>query len=246
MPLSIECENGHKLVCPETLAGSSVICPQCGSRVDVSARNVAKGGRAFSDSAKASISDIQKRTVTGAEPAGAKSAEISFTCPNGHRLSGPRSLQGQSGECPKCGIRFRVPLQDDKPKAALPSDEDDDISLEGIEEIDLSPPPPPPRDVPPSEASSAGVAQMPPRSLIEAFAELWRERDHGGLVELHLADGVAVAPDWWSEGHSTDEFGLFALQTGDGAYEIHAVPWHHVRRITVKGLAELPGGVFDV
>jgi hypothetical protein len=81
--------------------------------------------------------------------------------------------------------------------------------------------------------------------MVELFTSLWREREHGGQVELHLGEGVVVAPDWWSERLSTDEYGLFAIQCDEGTYDIHAIAWSHVRRITVRGLKELPGGVFE-
>lgn len=248
MPLNIECENGHKLVCPDSLAGSSVICPKCGSRVDVSARNVAKGGRAFSESAKSSLSGMHKDAAAamGLAESDAKSDEVTFACPNGHRLTGPRTLQGRAGECPKCGVRFRVSVASERTEPPESSDEDE-ISLEGIEEIDMTPPTTPPS--PAKEHATAAVfaasAQMGGRTIVDLFAELWRERAHGGLIELHLDNGEIISPDWWSERRSTEEVGLFALQIDEKTYEIQAILWSHLRRIGVRRLAELPGGVFE-
>jgi DNA-directed RNA polymerase subunit RPC12/RpoP len=48
-----------------------------------------------------------------------KDEMIVFLCPNGHRLNGPRSLEGKPGKCPHCGVKFLVPTHDD------PSDDDD-------------------------------------------------------------------------------------------------------------------------
>lgn len=284
MPLHIECENGHKLVCPESLAGSSVICPKCGSRVDVSARNVAKGGRTVSEVAVASVSGLFKNVAVVAEPAGpapsgTKLADISFSCPNGHRLHGPRSLQGQVGECPKCKTKFRVPVIDwqvagegqtsgtpasqavgqaaQDTAVGLPpqpttlgredaDDDDDDISLDGIEEIDaasvLSPPQPTSRATTAQARAADDSATHP---LEQLMLRLWRERAHGGVVEVHLDTGAVLVPDWWAAGQSTKSYGLFAVQTAEGTYEMHAVIWSHVRQISVRGLSELPGGVFE-
>jgi hypothetical protein len=273
MSLQIECENGHKLICPDALAGSSVICPKCGSRVDVSARNVAKGGRAVSAAAVASISDLNKNVAVVTAPApsadGSKADIISFSCPVGHKLTGPRTLQGQAGECPKCKVKFRVPIvewqttssgrsqepvsdADDQAAqdtaigiaaplaltACPPPEDDDDISLEGLEEIDV------PTVLAPRRASATGADAFP-HPLEQLFTKLWREREHGGVVELHLDNGGRVAPDWWSAAHSSRSYGLFATQNDSGTYEIHAIAWPHVRRITVTGLTELPGGVFE-
>ena len=35
--------------------------------------------------------------------------------------------------------------------------------------------------------------------LAALFAALWQEREHGGIVELHMGDGVTIVPDWWAE-----------------------------------------------
>jgi len=34
---------------------------------------------------------------------------IEFLCPNGHKLSGPASLQGRPGQCPHCQSKFVIP-----------------------------------------------------------------------------------------------------------------------------------------
>lgn len=275
MSLYVECENGHKLACPESLSGSSVICPKCGIRVDVSARNIVRGGRKVTEAAITSISGISKQVATKGDAvarplAGPKADEIAFRCPNGHRLNGPRSLQGQQGECPKCKIKFRVPVidwhvsgddqaggtasaappmgqatQDTAVGLPTPTEEDDDISLDGIEELEQS------------SALTCGAAEQAagPSSpaggassthpLEQLLIQLWRERAHGGVVELHLDNGAILTPDWWAAGRSTDSYGLFAVQTAEGSYEIHAVVWAHVRQISVRQLGELPGGVFE-
>jgi hypothetical protein len=49
----------------------------------------------------------------GASAIKPKEPQIEFLCPNGHRLSGPASLQGRPGQCPECGSKFRIPTYDD-------------------------------------------------------------------------------------------------------------------------------------
>ena len=48
---------------------------------------------------------------------------IDFLCPNGHRIHCPEERAGQAAKCPKCGVKFRVPMPDgvEVPSAPLPS-----------------------------------------------------------------------------------------------------------------------------
>jgi hypothetical protein len=130
-----------------------------------------------------------------------------------------------------------------RPQAA--TNDDEDISLEEIEEIDL---PMFAASRRPQETSPVAVPLDPtvtPQSIVQLFAWLWREREHQGEVELKLDDGSTFAPDWWSESRSSKTHGLFAAQASDGTYEIQAIAWPHVRAIAVRGLTELPGDAFD-
>lgn len=42
---------------------------------------------------------------------------ITFLCPNGHKLSSPEKLAGKAGQCPNCGVRFRIPGGEAAPEA---------------------------------------------------------------------------------------------------------------------------------
>jgi hypothetical protein len=37
---------------------------------------------------------------------------LQFFCPNGHKIHCPEDRAGQADKCPKCGVKFRVPLPD--------------------------------------------------------------------------------------------------------------------------------------
>jgi hypothetical protein len=85
----------------------------------------------------------------------------------------------------------------------------------------------------------------PDHSLAKLFPMLWNEKHHGAVLEIHLGEGIILIPDWWSERMSLGDHVLFALQTSDGSYVMESVPWDAIKRITVRRISELPGGVFD-
>jgi hypothetical protein len=175
-----------------------------------------------------------------------------FLCPNGHKLNGPPSLKGKAGQCPHCGARFRIPA-DDELEEEVPTgqaDEDEEIASGQLEEegqggfqfpfgqvgeevIDaavedpLAPPPPGP----------AGLGYI--------FARLWEQRDEQTEVEIFLSEGEIMSPDGYSELLSSSDYGVFAIQEGDGNYTVTIIPWSSVRRVGVRKVAELPGEMFS-
>ncbi|MBX9789991.1 MAG: hypothetical protein K2Y37_13820 [Pirellulales bacterium] len=44
---------------------------------------------------------------------------LTFLCPNGHRLSCADEQAGMAGQCPECGVRFRIPLPEQPDDAPL-------------------------------------------------------------------------------------------------------------------------------
>lgn len=169
--------------------------------------------------------------------------QFAFSCPNGHQLNGPANLQGQPGQCPKCGVKFIIPTSDgseawdDGSFATSQAHFDDDemISMSDLDRIS------------PFGSANSGVTDSGSfgvHAMEQLFAILWREREHGGVVEVHL-DNFVIVPDWWAESLSSSTHAVFALQTADGTYVIEAVSWDSIRRITVRRITELPDGVFQ-
>jgi hypothetical protein len=76
-------------------------------------------------------------------------------------------------------------------------------------------------------------------------ARLWAEREHGGVIELHLSGGAMLAPEWFDTRLSTDTRGLFASQAADGTVTMTVVPWDEVTRVVVRGVVGLPDGMFE-
>src|SRR5690606_3789560 len=107
MPTKIQfaCPNGHKLAASEERIGSDVTCPKCKATFPVPAvgagSSIAGGKRSSSEESGATREEPKNEQM------------IVFLCPNNHKLNGPASLQGQPGQCPHCGAKFRIPMLED-------------------------------------------------------------------------------------------------------------------------------------
>lgn len=136
MAITFLCPNGHRLSCPEHHAGRAGQCPDCGSRFRIPEPELIPADTASSPPADSTHVESD-------------ADQIVFLCPNGHRLHGPHSLAGRAGQCPHCGVRFRIPaFGDDEPDAeAAPANpatdehnaaiaETAELPLEEIEEIE--------------------------------------------------------------------------------------------------------------
>ena len=293
MSIEIYCPNGHKLICPEDFTGSNVKCPRCGRLAEVSARNVSRSSIMSNPSPQSVDDPSDSRVPLEHDPDPHEAAtvkqkqspltanQISFLCPNGHKLNAAANLQGRVGQCPHCNEKFRIPV------IAAESAKDSP----GPSTTETYPPPesPPPTREPVegpgsesvfsdesmvTEASTSQISEIAPNeireiapspggtpvggphgetphvsaattaSLLSIFETLWEERAHGAVVELHLAEGVIVTPDWWARGLSDTGFGVFALENRDGSYQMEAIAWDSVQRVVVRNISELPGGLF--
>jgi len=184
-----------------------------------------------------------------APPQPAAEEQIVFLCPNGHKLNAPPSLQGRAGQCPHCGAKFRIPLLDE---SAPETDEATEEAAEGddfgpYEEVNGAA----------AEGFELGPADMsdfteeaPPPAIVEhplaqLVTRLWSEREHGGIVELHLTGGAMLVPEWFEKRLSQQSHGLFATQAADGTVTMMIVPWDSVLRVVVRGVVGLPDGMFE-
>ncbi len=276
MAIEVRCPQGHRLKCPDDRAGMRGKCPKCGTSFEVpktngqaatrpSAEEVAVGAEVTSVTAS---SESGKRRIRDA----ASEEKIQFFCPNGHKLSGPASLQGMPGQCPHCHAKFLIPhLDEDEDEEhadeapagdaggiAIETDEpqpepvdDEFLGLDDLQEVEqgsgrgsdptldsgfLPEGPDLPGAEPPVDAG---------HPLAGLFVTLWQEHEHGGVVEIHLTNGVTIVPDWWAPALSLNSHGVFAIQTADGSYVMESVAWDAVQRITIRRIKELPGGVFE-
>jgi hypothetical protein len=73
-------------------------------------------------------------------------------------------------------------------------------------------------------------------------ARLWQERAHGGIIELHMAGGSVILPEWYEVNWSRGTHGLFASQAADGTVTMTAVAWETLEKIVVRQVRDLPQG----
>ena len=84
-----------------------------------------------------------------------------------------------------------------------------------------------------------------PNPVARLVARLWMERDHGGIIELHLAGGSVILPEWYEVNWSRGSHGLFASQAADGSVTLTAVAWEAIQKIVVRQVQGLPDGMFE-
>lgn len=140
MAIKFLCPNGHPLSCGEDRAGKPGKCPKCGTQFVVpdaeeiaaaASNGATERGEAATVTSGSAVGGAAN--VGGSAGSGKSSAvgpgsgvgqhslppvpadHIVFLCPNGHRLNGPKSLQGRPGQCPHCGEKFRIPVYDEEP-----------------------------------------------------------------------------------------------------------------------------------
>jgi hypothetical protein len=75
-------------------------------------------------------------------------------------------------------------------------------------------------------------------------ARLWAERQHGGVIELHLAGGSVILPSYFDPAWSRGTHGLFGKEELDGSYTLTAVAWGTVEKVIVRQLTAVPPDMF--
>lgn len=205
----------------------------------------------------------------------AVSESITFRCANGHRIDVPATLAGKRGACSKCGIAVVIPALKSAgsvpaggPGAQAPAakpdpfadlfDSSDEPATTGTLAAEQN-------QVFAAQESAAeqsgvgGVLANPDQKTYADLAEvdgaenptaqlvarLWDERDHGGVVELHIAGGSVILPEWYEANWSRWTHGLFASQAADGTVTLTAVAWDSIQKIVVRQVEGLPDGMFE-
>lgn len=211
---------------------------------------------------KSGIGQLATGLVTSAVPNGGKASSeataskeesIVFLCPSGHKLNAPRKMQGHAGKCPHCGAKFRIPYVDESGA----EDEGSRVhDLGNFQDILESPSraaqPAPQQAAAPTPQPQPGGDEFPfwdpqpeQHPLSSLVMRLWSEREHGGVIELHLQGGAILLPDWFDRRLSQGPHGLFAAQAADGTVTMTIVPWETITRIVVRGVVGLPDGMFE-
>ncbi|MDZ7619553.1 MAG: hypothetical protein U1E05_21340 [Patescibacteria group bacterium] len=235
------CPNGHRIRCPDSQAGRAAKCPKCQVRFRVPDPSAAPpspdAGTAAAPASEPLISFPSGDTLPD-DAEGGDSFE--FLCPNGHRLHGPARLQGQPGECPTCGVKFRVPTNenlgaDDVPKQPIAAgrvaaEEEFEIVLpEADEEETMA--------LSETRAKSLGPAKHPTAELL---TRLWQFKLRGATLEIRLVSGETLIPDRFAEKSATSSHALLAALERDGTHTVYLVAWDAVQRVLLRGVKSLP------
>lgn len=77
------------------------------------------------------------------------------------------------------------------------------------------------------------------------MARLWLERAHGGVVEVHLAGGSVIMPDFFDPGWSSGTHALFATPGPGETVTLTAVAWDQIQKVVVRQVQGKPDGMFE-
>lgn len=227
--ITFVCPNGHKISVPAKLAGKRGACSKCGTAVVIPAASVA--------------------------------VSTPVSAPAGRGPAGPDDVLAAGGDT-QPGDEGTITLKAPPAWPAAPSPP-----------VAVAPPlsPSTQAQTPPQIAGpagpAAGNAAAGDRSPLEGsggaagleigkgtvvanpmallVARLWAERDHGGIVELHLVGGSVILPEWYEPTWSQGSHGLFASQAADGSVTLTAVAWDSIQKVVVRQVEGLPDGMFE-
>jgi len=246
------CPNGHSLTAPENLSGKTGKCPKCNASFVVPQPDEVGQSVNFVAASGSTVTPAMgsgKNLLAGGEV-------FVFLCPNGHKLNGPPSLKGKPGQCPHCGARFLIPTDEeieaasadsaaDEEPAAEESSADTSIERDAIDFDRLLTTGSKQESM--AELRGGGMMRPPAGASGLGFivARLWEQRTDGSELEIFLNEGEIVAPDHYSESLSTSDYGVFAVEEGDGSFAITIIPWSTVRRVGLRRMGELPGELFQ-
>jgi hypothetical protein len=214
------CPQGHRLQGPTRLSGKIGRCPHCQSRFEIPFPHEGQDDE-YGDRLDNTLTEdlLQDYSATSGDAVASQGliTEIGFQdWPDA--LSADRSVV-HLGMGPS--DRGQIPVQS---------------SHTNVTAV------PPPLPTMPILQDKHSFVQHP---LSQLVARLWAEREHGGIVELHLAGGTLLAPEWFDEPGSRGGYGLFASQAADGTVTMTVVPWDEVKRVVVRGIVGLPDGMFE-
>jgi hypothetical protein len=81
-------------------------------------------------------------------------------------------------------------------------------------------------------------------ALAHVFARLWDHRGEEGTVDLYLAEGELLSPEFFSPQLSRSTHGVFADRAEDGTYTVISIPWESVKKAVLKKVEGLPEQIF--
>ena len=219
--ITFPCPNGHRISVPAKLAGKRGACSKCGTAVVIPPASVAITAPASPPTGRPAQAPGEVH-VAGGDPQAGDEGTITLKSPPATGLPGPL------GAALPVAATTVAPVGAGLGPAGRPPGG-------GAEPVGQG------RDAATANGSAAIVAN--PTALL--VARLWGERDHGGIVELHLVGGSVILPEWYEPAWSQGSHGLFASQAVDGSVTLTAVAWDSIQKVVVRQVEGLPDGMFE-
>jgi len=229
------CPNGHRVIVAAANAGKRGKCSKCGS--DVTIPRVGEAGRAGPAAVESATAGPAKAVSVKVEPAkvpppapplappppATSVPDIQFQPPPEPIVEAPVSaeLTGGGGDAEAGETWDFIGGRPEQPAA------------EGFEPAAWT-----------AAEGAGGLATEGGNPTAILVGRLWAERQHGAVIELHLAGGSVILPEWYDANWSRGTHGLFASQAADGSVTLTAVAWETVQKIVVRQLTEVPNDMF--
>ena len=226
------CSNGHRIVVAATMGGQRGKCSKCGVAVRIPA-----SGESRAPSARAAEARV-----------GGTGAEAAAESPVVEEAVAASDTDDRSGG----GANQQAPDHDDAQAVGQSAARDDarddmfsslvtasDSHVSANEFVGFS--------TPALQAGEPGPGGQEggsnPTALL--MARLFREMEHGGIVEVHITGGSVILPEFYEPRWSAGSHGLFASRAADGTVTLTAVAWDSIQKIIVRQVEGLPDGMFE-
>jgi hypothetical protein len=213
------CPNGHKLNGPARLAGKSGQCPHCGARFEIPFPEEVERSDEY-DGLADTVTEDPLKDYTIEQRAAAKQDDEDMPLEVAHLFEAVRA-DTESSVVSRISARSVKAQGKGSPAQSSPSATTSS----------------------PAKTSRNSSDELHP--LASLVDRLWDEREHGGVIELHLSGGAILVPEWFEARLSGSTHGLFAAQAADGTVTMTVVPWDEVTRVVVRGVVGLPDGMFE-
>lgn len=229
--ITFSCDNGHRIVVPLKLAGKRGTCSKCGIAVVIPALSPAGGGEPQPEAEKPETpafappaGDDQAAQASEPEPPAAEPPNEFAGLFDAVSAEQSRNAGGGAAMAADAGA-----VEEAVDAGASGSGVGNVLANEAREDY--------------AEAYDGSVAADNPTAQL--VARLWAEREHGGIVEIHIAGGGVILPQWYEPQWSRGTHGLFAGQAADGTVTLTAVAWDSIQKIVVRQVEGLPDGMFE-
>ena len=224
------CSNGHRIVVASKMGGQRGKCSKCGVavRIPTSSQPLSAARRPAGTQTGGSGGHPAAEPPAAEEAAPATAADERFT-------GGDASQQTPDHEDAQA-VGHAAPHED--MFSGLVTASDSQVSATEFAGFSS------PANVARPEPAPGGPEGLvnPTAALV---ARLFQEIEHGGIVEVHIAGGSVILPEFYEPRWSVGSHGLFASRAADDTVTLTAVAWDSIQKIIVRQVNGLPDGMFE-